>query len=116
MRDKALETGEGNRTRTYLNGSKIILIIQQLYVHTKRIMEILPGHILAVLEARWAFNALRHLDCAAPERQDGIVECVPRHVRDLVGLKESPKVLGELGAVEKREDATTQLQISVITS
>jgi hypothetical protein len=62
-------------------------------------MEILPGHILAVLEAGWAFNALRHLDCAAPESQNGVVERVPRYVRDLVGLKEGVKTFREFGAV-----------------
>jgi hypothetical protein len=110
------EAGEGNWTRTCLNSGKITLMVQQLRVHTKRVMEILPCHILAVLEARWAFDTLRHLDRAAPERQDGVVERVPRHVRDLIGLKEGLKVIGEFRAAEEREDATTQLRISVMTS
>jgi hypothetical protein len=65
--------------------------------------------MFAVLEARWAFDALCQLDCATPERQDGIVESVPRYVRDQVGFKEGVKVLGEFGAVKKWKDATQQL-------
>jgi hypothetical protein len=78
-------------------------------MYTKCVMEILPRHILAVLEARWAFDAVRHLNRAAPQRQDGVVERVPRYIGYMVGFKESVKIMGEFGPVEEREDATTQL-------
>jgi hypothetical protein len=68
-------------------------------VHAERIIEILPCDILAVLEARWAFDALCHLDRAAPECQNDIVERVPRHVRDLICLKKNIKIIREFRAI-----------------
>jgi hypothetical protein len=65
----------------------------------ERVMEILPGDIFALLEARRAFNAVRHLGRAAPECQNGIVERVPRHVRQLIGLKENIKISREFGSM-----------------
>jgi hypothetical protein len=91
-------------------------MIQQVGVHTKGVLEIPPCHIFTVLEARWAFNALCHLDCAAAKRQDGIVECVPRHVGDLVGLKKSLKAMVEFMAMKEWKDTTMQLRISVMAT